>query len=209
MRRRGRRPLLAGLAVVVVLAALAALVWWGPLLVVREVEVSSDPAGPALTAAERTQVLDAARAPTGRPLAQVPTGDLADRVRDVPFVAGVRVTRGWPSTLQVLVTHRAPAAALPASGGRFELVDGAGTAYATVARAPKGVPVVRVDLVRAGAPSLQAALAVLDGMPASLRSQVSAVSAQSPSDVRLRVRGKQVVWGSADRTPARRRCSRC
>ena len=111
------------------------------------------------------------------------------------------MARGWPSTLRLEVRLRVPVAAVPTPQG-VRLVDDEGVAYARVATAPAGVPVVSVELGgNQGRAALDAALSVLSQLPDQLRESVKQVRATSPDSVRLRVDGADVVWGSADRTP--------
>jgi cell division protein FtsQ len=197
-RSRWRAALWALAAVAVV--ALGILLWTGPLLVVRGVQVEAV-GGPALTRAQAAQVRASSQVPMRRPLARVDTAAVARRAERVPFVADVTVVRGWPSTLRLQVRQRVPVAAVPTSDG-VRLVDDEGVAYAEVATAPPGVPVVTVELSGSqGRATLDAALQVLEQLPDSLRSSVRRVRATSPDAVRLRVDGADVVWGSPDRTP--------
>jgi cell division protein FtsQ len=116
----------------------------------------------------------------------------------VPAVAAVAVQRGWPSTLRLVVRPRVAVAAVPAAGVGYRLVDASGVAFATAARPPAGVPVIDVPVGVKAADTLTAALTVLDALPATLRSRISRVSADSPDDVRMRLGAATVVWGSGD-----------
>jgi cell division protein FtsQ len=197
--RTRRRLLLWGLAAVAVVV-LGAVLWTGPLLLVRSVSVQAL-GGPALTAGQVAQVRERAQVPMRRPLARVDTEAVARRAERLPYVADVSVARGWPSTLRLQVRLRVPVAAVPTPQG-VRLVDDEGVAYARVASAPAGVPVVSVELGgNQGSAALDAALSVLSQLPDSLRESVKQVRATSPDSVRLRVDGADVVWGSADRTP--------
>ncbi len=171
------------------LVAVAGFLSAGPALVVRQVSVS----GVGATRAE--QVRGAAAAPLGRPLARVDTSAMAERVRALPFVQAVTVRRHWPSTLDVGVQARTPAALVPVASGGLRVVDPAGVAFASAAAALPGLPVIRVSLSEQGRPALRAALAVLAALPAPVRSTVRSVSAGSPDDVRLTVGDSTVVWG--------------
>ncbi len=188
-RRRHRRPLAVALVVAVLLVAAAGFLYAGPALVVRDVSVS----GVGATRAEQVRV--AVAAPLGRPLARVDTPAMAERVRALPFVEAVTVGRRWPSTLDVVVRARTPAALVPVPSGGFRVVDPAGVAFASAAAALPGVPVIRVSLGERARPALRAALAVLAALPAPVRSTVQSVSAGSPDDVRLTVGDSTVVWG--------------
>jgi cell division protein FtsQ len=185
---------LIGAAVVVVVLLLAVLAYAGPLLVVRSVEVSG------VQGATAQQVRAAVGNVDGTPLARVDRSAVTARVGGVAAVAEVSVDRSWPSTLRVRVTPRVALAAVPFGGG-YQLVDETGTAFRRVARAPKGVAVVRIPLSSgsmADADALRAAITALHALPAPLRGRVGTVSASSPDDVRLTLGRATVMWGSAD-----------
>ena len=193
-RWRLRRQALAAVAGVVVVVGLIAFAYAGPALVVREVTVSG------VSQVRTQQVLAVAEAPQRRPLARVDTGAIAERVRTLPFVAGVQVQRGWPSTLRIVVDARTPAALVPDRSGGYRVVDATGVAFASSRAAVKGVPVVQVALDESDRPALRAALAVLAALPTPMRATVTAVTASSPDDVQLRVGASTVVWGSPERS---------
>jgi cell division protein FtsQ len=193
-RWRARRPLLALGAAAMALVVLSVLAWFGPLLSVRDVEVRG------VSGPEVAQVRAIAIPTTGTPLPRVDTGLIARQVERLPYVASARVERGWPWTLRVVVQHRVAVAAVPATRGQVQLVDADGVAFAKVAKAPSGVPVVRVPIGAAGRDALRATLTVLAGLPPTLRAGVSQVSADTADDVQMRWRRSTVVWGSADDT---------
>lgn len=189
-----RRLLWRVVGVAVLVAALAgAAVWallFSSLTALRDV---------AVTGADRTGVAavqEAAADQLGLPLLRVDTGAVTSRVEELPWVASVQVHRGFAHRLEVAVVEKTPVAAVPAPGGApgVVLLDGDGATITTADAAPDGVPVVQVDPSRADA--VRAASAVALALPASLREQVSAVTATGPDDVRLALRsGQEVVWG--------------
>jgi cell division protein FtsQ len=185
---------------VAALAPVALLAWLllaSPWLVVDKVTVKGQQ---RLTAA---QVLAAARVEPGTPLARVDTDAVAARVRALGPVADVTVERGWPSTIEVTVVERVPVVAVP-RGKSFVLLDGEGVVVASESKLPAGV--IRL-LVAHPAPEDRAtgsALAVLEALPAALRSLVGAVQAPSPEQVTLVLKdGRTVVWGSVDDSQAK------
>lgn len=141
------------------------------------------------------QVLAAARVDKGTPLARVDTDAVAARVRELGPVARVTVSRAWPDTLRVTVVERLPVVGV-AQGKAFVLLDHEGMVVAHEQRLP-----VAVVLLVVGHPGPQdratsAALAVLDGLPASVRRLVSTVRAPSAEEVTLVLKdGRVVVWG--------------
>lgn len=193
-RWRSRRPALVLAAVFVVIVVLAVLGWFGPLLDVRGVDVRG------VSGAQAAQVRVLAAAEKGTPLPRVQAARIVRQVEQLPFVKSVRIERGWPWTLRVVVGPRVAVAAVPAAGGGLQLVDADGVAFARAAKVPSGVPVVRVPLGAAGRDALTATLRVLEGIPAGMRTGVSQVSADTADDVQMKWRGSTVVWGSADDT---------
>jgi cell division protein FtsQ len=193
VRRRRQRRAAGMLAALAGGLGLGWVVFASPLLAVRHVQVR----GTLRLSAE--QVADLASGQLGRSMALASPQAVAGRVAWLPLVRSVRVERSWPSTLVVSITERQPLAAVP-SGRRVDLVDGDGVVVETVAASavPGGLPLVDVDVARAGAPSLRAARAVSDDLPAALRPGVRAIRATSPDAVSFVLAdGSTVVWGSA------------
>jgi cell division protein FtsQ len=179
---------------VVVLASVAVLTYLllaGSLLGIRSVAVT----GTAVLTDD--QVREAAAVPVGRPMLWLDAAAIAERVGTLAAVAQVRVERSWPSAVVVHVTERVPVAFEPTGTGA-RLVDGGGMFFATVPSPPPGLP----ELHAADGAPAQAAATVITTLagPAhqALRAELVAVSADSPADVRLRLRGDRAVrWGSA------------
>lgn len=190
-RRRRLRHLGQALLVLLPLAALAWVVLGSSWLAVDRVAVTGT--GRLSTEA----VVQAAAVAPGTPLARVDTGEVQDRIAQLPPVASVTVRRTWPGTLSVEVTERTPAAAvLSGSGGGVTLVDASGVLFGGEPAQPPGV--VRLEVADPGPedPLTRAALEVLGALPEELRGQVARVQAPSPSDVRLVLAdGREVVWG--------------
>jgi cell division protein FtsQ len=188
--RSARRPL-AWLAGLLVLAALAAFLWAGPLLSVRTIRVD----GADSLAAE--QVQDAAGIAEGTPLLRVDVSAAAARVARLPQVADVQVTRGWPSSVVITVVERTPLAVVE-EAGRRTLVDAEGVLFDTITgKPPAGV--VRLEVADPGPddPDTRAGLAAVAALPPELRKQVTRVTAAHDGrDVRLRLTdGTEVLWG--------------
>lgn len=184
--------------VLLLLAALAVVVGTGwvalnsSLVAVREVTVEGTS---RLTVA---QVLAAADVPGGQSLFRVDPDTIESRVRRLPAVGAVVVSRDWPHRVVISVTERRPVAVVTEPDGAT-LLDVTGVAFARVDHAPPGlVPVSLGAPARgAGADDARAAMAVLAELPDRVRRQVEQVRASSPTDVSLDLRGgRRVVWGS-------------
>lgn len=189
-RRRRRRPSVLTACLVVLALLVLGFLYAGPALVVREATVTG------VSIAREQQVRDAAAVRLRQPLAQVDTGAMADRVRALPFVQRVAVSRSWPSTLELAVTVRTPAAVVPTTGGGYQVVDATGVPFAAAATPIRGRPVISVSLDERDRPALRAALAVVASLPTDVRATVGVVSASTPDDVRFKVGSATVVWGS-------------
>lgn len=181
---------------------LALLVWLAvatPVLAVRTVAVRGTE---RLTAA---QVQAALAVPRGTPLLRVDTAAAERRVRALPAVRAVRVSRAFPGTLRVQVTERVAVAGLLDRGGAT-LLDASGVPFARARALPAGV--VRLQVPRPGPddPTTRAALQVVDQLPPTLRSPLRIVRATSPAGVTLVLSGgRQVVWGAPEQAELKAR----
>jgi len=193
-RRRRRRWIMAAVAaaVLVLVGVVVWTVWFSGLLVAQQVRVTG------VDRLSDEQVIDAAEAPMNTPLARLDVDAIAARVRELPAVERVRVSRGWPHTVRIAVTEREPVAWMTRSGRVWE-VDASGVAFWPTKSPDKGLLELRVDpddaeAVEAAA-STTAELARLD--PA-LTDSVARIAAETRDSVRLELAdGRTVVWGSA------------
>jgi cell division protein FtsQ len=189
-RRRRYRRWLIGAGAVLLVGLAVWVVWFSPLLSVREVRVL----GAVNVSSE--SVLQAAAVPAGVPLARVDVAGVTARVSALPRVASVEVRRGWPNVLVVVVTERVPLAVVPDAAG-YSYLDATGTSFASVARVPRGLPVVKA----ASDDALRSAAAVVAALPATLRAAVSTVTAGTHDDIVLTLAsGPTVRWGSAEQS---------
>ena len=195
VRARRRRRLAWGLGLLAAAGVVGYLLLASPWLRVGQVQVE----GLSRVSPESVHLVTAGE--QGRAMLLVDTAGLARRLAEVPLVRSVDVVRRWPSTLVVTVHERLPAAAVPAAGGGFRLLDRDGVQVDQVSTRPATVPVLDVDVAKAGAPALAAALDVLDGLPADLRKGLTSIGAGSLDDVWFTLDGRgKVVWGSAERS---------
>ncbi|MFJ5677391.1 cell division protein FtsQ/DivIB [Streptomyces sp. NPDC093097] len=151
-------------------------------------------------------VVAAASAPMAAPLASVDTDAMEHRLlARLPRLKSVVVTRSWPHTLALEVTERTPELLLQ-TNGKFAEVDGEGVRFATVARAPKGVPLLK--MTGSDSPSrerfgtsrlLRASVAVAQDLPAVVRKDVRALRVRSYDSITLELAdGRTVMWGSRE-----------
>ncbi len=185
VRRRRRRRVLVVVAVALLAGAVAWLVLFSSVLAVSSVRV----VGVDGVAAE--QVLATATVPTGVPMVRVDTSAIQSRVTALPWLEAVEVRRGWPNEIVLAVSARVPIAVLK---GTSSVVDASGFAFEALGAAPRELPSVSADGV-----ALEAAMAVLAGLPADLAAKVESVRATTRDDVTMTLRsGAEVRWGSAE-----------
>lgn len=96
------------------------------------------------------QVREAADVPVGDPLVSVDTEAVEARLRRrLPRIDEVEVERSWPHGIGLKVTERTPVLIVQ-KGGKFVEVDDEGVRFATVSKAPKGVPELELEPARSG-----------------------------------------------------------
>jgi cell division protein FtsQ len=159
------------------------------------------------------QVEAAARVPIGAPLVSVDTDAVEARLRRaLPRIDSVEAERSWPHGIELVVTERKPVLLLE-KGAKFVEVDADGVRFATVAEAPKGVPLLRLEvdgspsLKRFGADRLVAeAVRVRRGLPAKAAADLKSVKVVSYDYISLELSGNRtVVWGSSEGGEAKAR----
>ncbi|MGC4996096.1 cell division protein FtsQ/DivIB [Streptomyces sp. DT195] len=214
--RRLRRPRLRMIIVsavsLVVLGAGSVWVLYGSeWLRVRYVSVSGTR---VLTPAE---VRDAADVPTGVPLASVGTDAVEARLRGkLRRIDSVEISRSWPHGITLKVVERTPVL-LTREGGKFTEIDDEGVRFATVGKAPRGVPMLELATSRkgSGAASLRRfgtgrlvreAVRVAGSLPAAVARDTGTVRVGSFDAITLELgHGRTVEWGSGENGRAKAR----
>lgn len=194
MRRAVRRSALAILLAGGVVGVATWVVFFSPVLGVREVEITGNNRIPA------EQVRQVVGVRTGTPLATVDIAGVEQRVRAMREVESATVERGWPGTLHVSVVERVPAAAVP-MGVTTAIVDRYGVVLQEVAVAPPRLPVLRVQRAAVDDPATRAGLTVLRALPESVLQRLRELRVPSPRSITLKLTdGRTVVWGDAERS---------
>ena len=190
---RGMKVLVWAVLLLVGAVALGLLLYFTPLMSVREVAVDG------IQAVQRDDVLNAMGVRNGTPLLQVDTDVVADRVAAIRRVASARVQREYPSTLRITIVERVPVAVKDFPDGSH-LFDRDGVDFAT-APPPPGLPYFDVDNPGPSDPSTKAALQVLTALQPQVAGQVSRIEAHSVASITLTLADRRVVvWGTTDRT---------
>jgi len=180
-------------AVLLVLGAVGFLLWLvfaSSVLAVSGVKVRG------------TAVLDprtvrrAAAVPLGSPLASVDLDAISSRVRRLPAVRSVDVSRSWPDKVQISVRER-EAVAVVERGGRLHGLDEHGVLFRGYLSRPD-LPVIRMSS-HTGADALAEAAKVAGSLPSDISSRVDYVQVRTVDTISLRLgNGRTVLWGSAD-----------
>ncbi|WP_408991753.1 cell division protein FtsQ/DivIB [Streptomyces sp. 1268] len=161
----------------------------------------------------REEVEAVAATPIGAPLVSVDTDAMERRLRQkLPRIDRVDVVRSWPDGISLKVTERKPVV-LVEKGGKFVEVDAKGVRYATVDRAPRGVPLLELkpepsaSLRRFGSDRLlREAVRVTGDLPAAVAKDTEVVRVTSFDAISLGLtRDREVIWGSAEGGPAKAR----
>lgn len=190
---RGLKVLTWAVILTVVFVGLGLVLYFTPVMSVRNLEIEG------LEAIPRDEVVAAVAVRTGTPLLQVDTDKVANRVATISRVASVRVQREYPSSLRVTVAERIPVAVKDMPDGTH-LFDRDGVDFAT-APPPPGVPYLDVDNPGPTDPPTKAALQVLTALRPEVAGQIGRIAAPSVASITLTlVDGRVVIWGTTDRT---------
>src|SRR3954468_6479332 len=195
-RRQWARRWLAWRRVVIavlVVAFLATGVWlvfFSSVLAVHGVRVSGT------ESLDPRVVRRSARVPMGGPLATVDLAAVTERVRALPAVKSVDVSRAWPDRVRINVVER-QAVAVVQQGGALRGLDEDGVLFRRYPSRPASLPLVRTgSATRTDA--LAEAARVGASLPRSVSARVDYLEVRSVDTISLRLRnGKTVLWGSA------------
>lgn len=201
-RMPGRRALLIGLVLAVLLGAFGVWALYGSSwLRVERVTVEGNR---VLTDGEVTR---AAAVPVGAPLVSVDKGAAQRRLRAaLPRVREVQAARSWPHEITLKVTERRPELVME-SAGKYVEVDGEGVRFATVGKRPKKVPLLVMEPERGeslrhfGAARLRREAArAAAALPESVHRATRTVRVRSFDDITMELtKDRTVRWGSSER----------
>ncbi|MER7999204.1 FtsQ-type POTRA domain-containing protein [Streptomyces sp. NPDC095613] len=204
---RERRFRLPGRRVMIVLAGSLALFAGGTWLLygsdwLRTERVSTS----GTEVLTRSEVESVAAVPVGSPLVSVDTDGIENRLRrKLPRIDSVDVERSWPHTIRLKVTERQPVLLIE-KDAKFIEMDAEGVRFATVDRAPDGVPLLRTALSppsgqqRFGPARLtREAVRVREGLPGKVARDTRVVLVRSFDSISLELTGgRTVMWGSGE-----------
>ncbi|WP_042165962.1 cell division protein FtsQ/DivIB [Streptomyces sp. NBRC 110035] len=214
-RRLGRRHLRVLVVLAIALVFLGSGTFWllygSDLARVERVSVSGT------RVLSPGEVREAADVPVGDPLAAVDTDAIAARLREkLPRIGAVDVVRSWPHEIGLKITERVPVL-LVEKGGEFTEIDDGGVRYATVSKAPRGVPRLELDVRRSGTTAaslrrfgesrlVREAVRVAREVPDAVAPATRSVEVRSYDDISLELTGGRTVdWGSGENGAAKGR----
>ncbi|MGP4042714.1 cell division protein FtsQ/DivIB [Streptomyces sp. 2A115] len=166
------------------------------------------------------QVREAADVPVGAPLISVDTDVIEARLRQkLPRIDSVDVVRSWPDGIGLKVIERTPVLIVENSGkgGKYVEVDAKGVRFATVSRAPKGVPALNLTAAQSSSSSaslrrfgtgrlVREAVSVAGSLPAAVARRTQVVKVRSYDSISLELSGNRTVaWGSSEKGRAKAR----
>nr|WP_206440497.1 FtsQ-type POTRA domain-containing protein [Streptomyces scabichelini] len=166
------------------------------------------------------QVREAADVPLGSPLISIDIDAIEARLRQkLPRIDSVDVVRSWPHEIGLKVNERTPVLVVK-KGGNFVEVDAKGVRFATVSRAPKGVPALELTVSQSSAAGsrsaslrrfgtdrlVREAVRVAGSLPAAVARDTRIVKVRSYDSISLELSGNRTVaWGSAEKGRAKAR----
>ncbi|MEV0780924.1 FtsQ-type POTRA domain-containing protein [Streptomyces sp. NPDC050428] len=199
-RLPGRRFLLLLSSVIVLCAGGIWLLYGSAWLRVEQVRTSG------LEVLKPADVEAVAGVPITEPLISVDTEAIERRLRQkLPRIDSVDVERSWPNGIGLKVTERKPALLIE-KGAKFIEVDAQGVRFATVEKAPKGVPLLELTVDqspgvrRFGTTRLiSEAVRVRDELPGKVAEDTRVLKVRSYDSISLELSGgRTVMWGSGE-----------
>lgn len=199
-RLPGRRFLLLLTSVIVLAAGGIWLLYGSAWLRIERVNTSGT------EVLKPAEVEAAAAVPIDTPLISVDTEAIERRLRQkLPRIDSVDVVRSWPNGIGLKVSERKPALLIE-KGAKFIEVDAKGVRFATVEKAPKGVPLLELtvdqspSVRRFTAGRLMAeAVRVRDELPGKVAADTKVVKVRSYDSISLELGdGRTVMWGSGE-----------
>ncbi|MER6160190.1 FtsQ-type POTRA domain-containing protein [Streptomyces sp. NPDC001868] len=166
------------------------------------------------------QVRGVADVPLGDPLVSVDLDGIESRLlRELPRIDSVEVVRSWPHGIGLKVSERTAVLIVEAAGnaGKYVEVDAKGVRFATVSRAPEGVPLLELSMSRSGSSAaslrrfdedrlVREAVRAAGAIPAAIAHETLVVKVRSYDSISLELTGdRTVAWGSAEKGRAKAR----
>jgi cell division protein FtsQ len=191
--RRRRIAWLTGLGAFGAVLLFVAAGAFTPMIAVQEITVLGASRVPV------AQIQAALQSEMGKPLPLVNFGAINDAVAAQPLIRSYSTESLPPHTLLIRIVERIPVGYIANTEG-FTLVDAAGVVIEQTAERTPGYPFFEVTGNSTDSLGFQAAIDVLNALPASLAGQVDRVIATTTDDVVIVLAdsGARVFWGGPD-----------
>lgn len=146
------------------------------------------------------EVLDALASHYGTPLTRLNLNAVNEKVLGLANVKDASQTRRWPHGVTVTIEERVPVAAVP-EGKQFVLLDISSVQVAKVAKAPEGLPVIKIPMTGENEKTLTTTLEILDSIPEDLLADIGSINASTQDNIVFTLRdGVKVQWGNSSDT---------
>lgn len=207
--RAPRRGWLIGGGLVAIIAIVAAVVWFSPWLVVKNIDVEGVVHG------DKDAIVEASGISENQKLIRLDTDASARSVAGQPWVDSVTVSRSWPQSVTISVREFAPTVFIRATDGEH-LFSASGQEFVTAAPPPGVIEVVdapRVDEPTDGKVDpeprvIKAVLNVVKALPEPVAHRVERISAPSEVEIKLFLTdGYEVYFGSSDNAAEKARAT--
>lgn len=191
---------LIGAAVVMLLAILAVVAYFVPLLGVSKVEVVGAKNANSAVVEETSGI-----AP-GDNMLRLDTNGAAQKIAAVPWVEKVTVSRSWPTTVTVDITEH-QGIAFVKKGSDIFAVNTHGQIFLQGVEPEGAVELKKTD--PADSTAVKGAAAALASLTPEVRGQLDRVEAETAESIELFLKdGRRVFWGSADRAAEKAEATR-
>lgn len=200
-RRKARWKLLAyrlgaGLAIVSVIVFLVWLIFFSPVLALKERELVVM----GLEDEERQVLVDPhVSSYLGSPLLRIPLGSLEEQILSSPSVAAVEIKRTWPDGLEVAVVRRDPVAVVESSMGTA-VIGTDGVAIEPAGTQSEGLPLIKTSATEQAAVVADGAagVEVWQSLTEDVAQQVEFLEVNRRRTTLQLTDGIEVVWGSSE-----------
>ncbi len=201
-KKAGTRVAAIRVLIVILAAALvSALIWLLLFSSVFRLETSQISVSGGNEWVSEKDVLDIANQQSGKSLFLVSADKVSSQLKNIPGVTQANVVKRYPRSLEIDIKAQQPAAMLKEPDGTLVAVDRKARVLNAVGTASmKGIPVIEVSSVDNGLNSraVKEALTILGGLPDTMRTVITKVSAKTQFHTTELSSGKYVVvWGDS------------
>ncbi|HBV98999.1 MAG: hypothetical protein JL50_18870 [Peptococcaceae bacterium BICA1-7] len=197
-KKASRHSFLNSIFFITLFLAAAYILARSSLFEVREIKVTGN------AALDRDQIVSISGLSPGENIFRINLQSASEKLRAIPMVKNVDMTRRLPSTVQIKVEERKPVALMPVEAG-FIQIDGEGVYIKKGDIGQDQLPVITgvefpgpVPGGKIVSEKLDLALAVVKGLPAQLLPQLSEINAEGDQAVIYTLDGTRCRLGVSE-----------